>query len=291
MISSEDIEIKLTDSVKLPASMKVHSLFLQQEETFVLDSTDTTIRRIHADGKATPIVNVMDLSDNDGTSYNYGRYHDQSEPYAHVRERRIINSFRESRNLNGSRGGSHQSGMTYHNYGRDHVRAQLHTYVCEQQIIHFYKSSYKYGMSFYDTTSGTQVFKADNAHNSEGIPKAAIVGSQVVVGSTTRLQVYNKRGVEVKAVAVESPEFRCEGQVTYSEIKDLCGYDQYSVLLLQDEGVWRADLQTGHSKLVPRITPTAHSVVCNKQYIFVGATPQFDQRENTILVFDRGSGK
>ena len=137
MISSEDIEIKLKDSVKLPATVKIYSLFLQQDETLVFDNTDTTIKRIHSD----------------------------------------------------------------------------------------------------------------------------------------------------------SPEFRCEGQVTCRAIKDLCGYDQYSVLLLQDEGVWRADLQTGHSKLVTRITPTAHSVVCNKQYIFVGATPQFDQRENTILVFDRGSGK
>ena len=247
MISSEDIEIKLKDSVKLPASLKVNSLFLQQGKTFVLDSTDTTMNRIHADGQATTIVNVMDSSDN---------------------------------------------GRTYHNYGRDHA------YVREQCIINFYEirnfgASGCYGMSLFETTSGTQVFKADKTNVFGGVPKAAIVGSQVVVGCTTQLRVYNKRGVEVKVVAVESPEFRCEGQMIYSKIKDLCGYDQYSVLLLHDNGVWRADLQTGHSKLMTRITLTAHSVVCNKQYIFVGATSQFDfgRNENIILVVDRGSGK
>ena len=246
MISSEDIEIKLKDSVKLPASLKVHSLFLQQEETFVLDSTDTTIKRIHADGKATPIVNVMDSSD-------YGRDHERSESHAYVRAQSII---------------------TFHEIGK-------------------FGGSRDFRMSLYETTSGTQVFKADNAHVSGGVPKAAIVGSQVVVGSTTQLRVYNKRGVEVKVVAVEIPEFRCEGQVTYSKIKDLCGYDQYSVLLLHYDAVLRADLQTGHSKLVTRITPNAHSVECNKQYIFVGATSQFDfgRKENFILVVDRGSGK
>ena len=139
-------------------------------------------------------------------------------------------------------------------------------------------------------------------------PKAASVGKQLVIAGDTKLHVMTKGGTLIRVVPIDSPCLWKEGQREEKEVKDICGYDQYSVLVLFNDAIHQVDIQTGTCKLLAYASPYTNSLKCNSEYIFAGMTRQkiskdgrYDTNTNyglgllketeRILVLHRVSGK
>ena len=140
------------------------------------------------------------------------------------------------------------------------------------------------------------------------LPKATSVGQQLVIAGDTKLHVMTKGGTLIRVVPIDSPCLWKESQREEKEVKDICGYDQFSVLVLFNDAIHQVDIQTGTCKLLAHASPYTNSLKCNSKYIFAGMTRQkisedgrYDTSTNygwghqketdRILVLDRVIGK
>ena len=101
-------------------------------------------------------------------------------------------------------------------------------------------------------------------------PKAAVVGKQLVIAWDANLHVMSEQGTLIRIVPIDLPSLQEEDKREMTEMKDICGYDQFSVLALFNNVIHQVDVQTGQCKLIAHASPTTQSLKCNSKYIFAG---------------------
>ena len=172
---------------------------------------------------------------------------------------------------------------------------------CGELVVKFIDAK-SHEAHIYNLNQGRTYSFPCNAFMSRFPPKAASVGHQLVIAGDT------KGGTLIRVVPIDSPCLWKEGQREEKEVKDICGYDKYSVLALFNDAIHQIDIQTGTCKLLAHASPFTNSLKCNSKYIFAGMTrqkisedgrydtsPNYDwgyQKEtDRIQVLDRVSGK
>ena len=101
-------------------------------------------------------------------------------------------------------------------------------------------------------------------------PKAAVVGKQLVIAWDANLHVMSEQGTLIRIVPIDLPSLQEEEEREMQEVKDICGYDQFSVLALFNNAIYQVDIQTGQCKLITHASSTTQTLKCNSKYIFAG---------------------
>ena len=177
---------------------------------------------------------------------------------------------------------------------------------CGELLVKFIKGKL-YEAHIYNLNQGRTYSFPCNDFMSRFPPKATSVGQQLVIAGDTKLHVMTKGGTLIRVVPIDSPCLWKEGQREEKEVKDICGYDQFSALVLFSDAIHQVDIQTGTCKLLAHASAYTHSLKCNGKYIFAGMPRQkccagsYDGRYDTInnygmvperiLVLDRVNGK
>ena len=120
-----------------------------------------------------------------------------------------------------------------------------------------------------DFSIDTKRFSCSNLRNIFS-PKAAVVGNQLVIAWDANLHVMSEQGTLIRIVPMDLPSLQEEDKREMTEMKDICGYDQFSVLALINNAIHQVDIQTGQCKLITHASPTTQSLKCNSKYIFAG---------------------
>ena len=171
-------------------------------------------------------------------------------------------------------------------------------FICGNRVILVRPSGGVRVVCFYDLESGHILRGAREFPIQYYQPNAIRNGDQIIVNSQYGLVCFNSHGSLIKQVKVDCPSMNRKGSETsryndYLNALDMCYYDQYAVLLLMESTIYRADLQSGHSKLVTYVADNAKSIHCNNTFIFVGVSRESGLKSpiEKMLVFDRVSGK
>ena len=101
-------------------------------------------------------------------------------------------------------------------------------------------------------------------------PKAAVVGKQLVIAWDANLHVMSEQGTLIRIVPIDLPSLQEYEEREITELKDICGYDQFSVLALFNNAIYQVDIQTGQCKLITHASSTTQTLKCNSKYIFAG---------------------
>ena len=101
-------------------------------------------------------------------------------------------------------------------------------------------------------------------------PKAAVVGKQLVIAWDANLHVMSEQGTLIRIVPIDLPSLQEEDKREMTEMKDICGYDQFSLLALFNNAIHQVDIQTGQCKLIAHASPTTQSLKSNSKYMFAG---------------------